>query len=166
MPSNNLQGSFPKEMGLLTGLLEIGLAANALSGTLPAALGLLTKLTSFNVEINSLEGTVPEALGAWKELQLFGIADNQFEGMLPASASNWRQLTYFTAYNNRLAGGVLPALPFSSMLTCNLLDHADGGSNDFDCPWPEGAKQLCVNFTSGQGGDSVFITDDDCTQHK
>jgi hypothetical protein len=66
----------------------------------------------------------------------------------------------FEVYSNALSNGVLPPLPFDQMEgKCLLLDHPSGGSNDFTCPWPVGATEVCEKY---DGASWVNITDGDC----
>ena len=55
LPEMNLQGTIPKELGLLTDLTKLNLVGNALMGTLPTELGLLNKLETFYLPGNTSE---------------------------------------------------------------------------------------------------------------
>ena len=54
LQKNNLQGTIPAEIGLLTSLLVLGLEENDLAGTFPQRIGDLTSLTSLNLKATSL----------------------------------------------------------------------------------------------------------------
>ena len=55
LPDMNLQGTIPKELGLLTDLTNLNLVGNALMGTLPTELGFLSKLETFYLPGNTSE---------------------------------------------------------------------------------------------------------------
>ena len=63
MESNNLSGSIPTELGLLTELLTLYLYDNTLTDSVPTELGLLTELSVMYLYKNNLNGTIPTELG-------------------------------------------------------------------------------------------------------
>ena len=63
MESNNLSGSIPTELGLLTELSKLDLKHNTLTGSIPTELGLLTELSVMYLYKNNLNGTIPTELG-------------------------------------------------------------------------------------------------------
>jgi len=72
---NNLDGSLPTELGLLTDLNALWLHTNSLTGTLPSELGALTHAQTLYVSKNAMTGTIPEQVGnlnALKTLLLYG----------------------------------------------------------------------------------------------
>ena len=62
IPNNELTGSLPSELGLLTQLTRFGLYSNQATGSLPTELGLLTKLRLVYLYDNALTGSVPSSL--------------------------------------------------------------------------------------------------------
>ena len=96
LSTNNLSGSLPKELGLLTHLQKLELLGNKLTGTLPTSLGWLSKMERFSLGWNQLEGTFPPEYGAWTSLVEFRMAGNEFEGFIPSNyASSWPRLDIF-----------------------------------------------------------------------
>ena len=63
LPSSQLRGSIPAELGLLANLEELILSSNDLSGTIPSSLGQLTNLEWLYLDGNDLSGSIPSALG-------------------------------------------------------------------------------------------------------
>ncbi|MEO0733117.1 MAG: PKD domain-containing protein, partial [Bacteroidota bacterium] len=64
LPSNNLSGPLPPELGDLTDLTTLNLADNQLTGSIPAAYANLTNLTSFHLANNQLSGCYDPALAS------------------------------------------------------------------------------------------------------
>ena len=113
----------------------------------------------------NLRGTLPDSIGAFTGLTRFDVHDNDLTGSIPVTVANWKALTFFRVQVNQFSGGVLPPLPFDQMRDgCYLLNHDQGGSNTFRCPWPQGATEVCqkCNASSSSSG-CVPITNSDCT---
>jgi hypothetical protein len=80
---NNMNGTIPADLGLLTAMTTFNVGLNTLMGTLPASIGQLTALTLFDVGDNSLTGTIPTSIGSWSQIQLALFFFNQFTGAMP-----------------------------------------------------------------------------------
>jgi hypothetical protein len=106
--SNSLTGTLPASIIQWTALLSFGVPSNELTGTLPASIGQWTALTRFDVGGNALTGTLPASIGQWTALTYFGVPFNELTGTLPASIGQWTALTYFAVPFNELIG-TLPA---------------------------------------------------------
>jgi hypothetical protein len=52
LESNNVHGTFPVDLGLLSSMQAFALGSNHLVGSLPESICLWTSLTSFNVSAN------------------------------------------------------------------------------------------------------------------
>ncbi|MEE9414893.1 MAG: hypothetical protein V3V01_06390, partial [Acidimicrobiales bacterium] len=63
LPSRNLDGPIPAELGNLAKLQVLSLRSNDLSGAIPAELGSLTNLQRINLNRNGLSGAIPAELG-------------------------------------------------------------------------------------------------------
>ena len=61
---NNLTGTIPTELGLLSNLGLLGLHWNQLTGTIPTELGLLSNLYALQLSSNQLTGSVPTSLAS------------------------------------------------------------------------------------------------------
>mmetsp|Transcript_29042 Transcript_29042/g.44622 ORF Transcript_29042/g.44622 Transcript_29042/m.44622 type:complete len:117 (-) Transcript_29042:95-445(-) len=66
-------------------LEQLFLGYNNLNGTLPTTLGLLTNLEVLHVEFNQLSGTIPTELGNLKKAQVYTFKNNYFQGIMPRS---------------------------------------------------------------------------------
>ena len=62
LPSKNLSGSIPGELGDLAGMTHLNLSSNSLTGEIPRELGRLSNLTEIKLSGNSLTGCIPAAL--------------------------------------------------------------------------------------------------------
>jgi len=63
MPNNNVQGSIPADLALLSRLQHLDLAGNDLQGTIPSQLGLLTDLKLLDLSNNpNLQGPLPSEI--------------------------------------------------------------------------------------------------------
>merc|ERR1712238_109750 len=109
---NDINGSIPSEIGLLTKLKDLYLDGNKLTGSLPNEIDHLTELTTFYLGKNFLTGTLPNQL---ELLDLSSISlDDQFckvcsEGLIPESTTtnftlkgNFSCVDMFTLYSNNL----------------------------------------------------------------
>lgn len=103
---NNLSGSFPSELGLLTDLIAIRLEQNSLiSGPIPDELQNLTLLEQFSCVYCSLSGTIPAWIGnGWSNLYLLGLTQNIMFGNLPESMATLTNLAILAIDGNILTG--------------------------------------------------------------
>jgi len=100
LEDNNLKGSIPFEIGLLTNLEYINLANNNLYGTLPVQLSRLSNLDSLDLAGNSLGGNnnrdvADFILALSRSLIHINLEANQLQGSIP-------DVKYGTDYLNRL----------------------------------------------------------------
>lgn len=126
LDGNNLQGSLPPEIGILSGLTEIVLSRNQLSGSLPTAIGSLNQLTILDLSENRLGGALPAELFTLTSLQYLYLDHNQFGGVLPAAIANLTNLNVLWLNQNRLMG--FP--PQGMTALTNLLDPAQPSQPD------------------------------------
>ena len=62
LSSNELTGSIPSEIGILTNLTSLNLSGNELTGSIPPEIGNLTNLTYLNLSYNQFTGVIPESI--------------------------------------------------------------------------------------------------------
>ena len=137
-------------------LLSVQLPSANLSGSLPRELGEFPLLQSLYLNINSLKGTIPLELGYSTSLSDIDLGDNLLSGNLPPSIWNLcDKLVSLRLHGNSLSGTVPePALPNSS---CKSLQFLDLGSNKFSGNFPEfitrfgGLKQLDLGNNMFEG---------------
>lgn len=148
LDSNNMEGSVPYEIGMLTTLTSVDLSNNALSGEIPTSLGRLTMLTSLDLSNNDFTGPIPTTLGLLSNLevltlransltaiptelgQLFSlqqmyVGENQLVGTISTELGNLQRLTALGLDKNKLTG-TLPA----EVSKLTLLQVMDLSSNN------------------------------------
>ena len=112
-------GTFPSGLSQLTALQT--LTVTSVNMTIPSELSKLVKLTSL-----SLVPPLPPSHG--------------WTGTLPSSMSQLTALQTIEVWGN--LSGLLPALPFDTMSSCNFNDFDQPrGSVVFTCPLPPGAEK-------------------------
>ncbi|CAA0825732.1 Putative kinase-like protein TMKL1 [Striga hermonthica] len=140
LPSANLTGIIPKEIGQLANLQSLYLGVNALSGPIPLELGYSSSLSDIDLSHNQLRGPLPASI--WN-LCGAGLVSLQLHG-------------------NSLSGTVPdPALP--QVTSCKNLKSLDLGQNLFTGNFPEfilgfhGLQQLDLgdNMLSGSIPDAI-----------
>ncbi|UFH56246.1 hypothetical protein [Spirosoma sp. KNUC1025] len=91
-------------------VIGLDLHNNNLTGSLPTTLPLLTKLKVFNVHKNKLVGTIPTNLSQLVNLQLLYLSNNQFVGTLPSEFSALTELLLLDVSANQLTGTIPASL--------------------------------------------------------
>jgi len=76
LQSNNLRGSLPSELGMLSSLHYFDFDRNDITGTIPSELGVLSSLIWFDISINSITSTIPSELGMLSPLTWFNLYSN------------------------------------------------------------------------------------------
>ena len=107
---NQLTGTIPAELALLTGLDWLGLARNQLTGPIPAELGRLANLEVLGLDGNQLTGTIPPQLSNLTNLQWLALTSNRLSGAIPAELGSLDNLENLYLSNNRLTGTLPPQL--------------------------------------------------------
>ena len=106
---NNLQGTIPEDLALLTALKHLELVetivtgwSEPVTGSIPDAIGVhLLKLTTLDLGNLDLTGTLPASLGNLTDLRHFDVWYNNLRGTIPPSISNWQNIeTAFFSEND------------------------------------------------------------------
>ena len=80
---NNITGTFPTEIGKLTGLASFSLTNTTVQGTIPSEIGKLTGLRRMWLYGNHLHGTIPAELGNLPILEVVELYGNKLQGAMP-----------------------------------------------------------------------------------
>ncbi|GAB4038615.1 hypothetical protein GCM10028774_37460 [Spirosoma jeollabukense] len=102
--NNNLVGTLPASLSVLTTLQSLELGANALTGGIPTGISNLTALQTLNLSRTQLGGTIPASLGQLTQLQNLLLNESALTGTLPASLGSLSQLQNLQLYTNQLSG--------------------------------------------------------------
>ncbi|GAA0148384.1 hypothetical protein Leryth_003293 [Lithospermum erythrorhizon] len=137
-------------------LVSLQLPSGNLSGTLPRELGQLATLKSLYLGVNELSGSIPLELGYSSSLLDIDLNNNRLTGSLPTSIWNLcEQLGSLRLHGNALSGTIpQPALPNTF---CKNLQFLDLGQNLFSGNFPEfvaefkGLKELDLSDNKFSG---------------
>ena len=128
-----MRGTLPPELSMLSSLWEVTLSDNLIEGTIPADYSKLTQLDTFSLSFNLLTGTIPDFMWEYEDMVHLDLAYNFFKGTIPDSLHLTEpNLKVLFVENNDLSG-TIPAT-FNDLQWHRL--HLDG--NAFSGPIPEG----------------------------
>ena len=103
---NNLQGTMPPEIGLLSELTHLTLFNNDIKGKLPSEMGLLTNMNFMSLGSNELAGTIPAWFGDLTGLTALELGDNKLTGNIPPRMTKMASLQQLALDMNNLVGEV------------------------------------------------------------
>lgn len=143
LPSANLSGTLPREIGQLTNLRSLYLSTNALSGPVPLELGYSSSLSDLDLSYNFLKGSLPASV--WNlcdRLVSLRLHGNSLSGSLPDPAlpdATCKNLEFLDLGQNVFSGN-FPLF----MLEFHGLKQLDLGGNVLSGPIPEGITGLSL----------------------
>ncbi|KAL5200779.1 hypothetical protein ABZP36_021982 [Zizania latifolia] len=108
-----LPGSIPSELGLLSQLRNLNLSMNSLEGDIPQFLGSSLSLQYVDLGNNALTGSIPESLANSSSIQVLRLMSNNLSGELPKSLLNTSSLIAICLQQNRFVGSI-PAVTAKS----------------------------------------------------
>ncbi len=85
LPTNELGGEIPPELGNLANLESLNLGDNRLGGEIPPELGNLANLEYLNLRDNWLSGEIPPELGNLANLRELRLLGNELSGCVPSN---------------------------------------------------------------------------------
>ncbi|CAB9511418.1 leucine rich repeat [Seminavis robusta] len=104
---NQLTGTIPTEIGLLSNLTYLSLAFNGFSGEIPSQIGFLTDVAIVNLYFSSFTGTIPTEIGQLSAVDFLGLNSCTFTGTIPTEIGLLTNLRLgFGADGNSLTGSV------------------------------------------------------------
>lgn len=146
---NNLRGSIPTDLGLLSFLERIELQGNPqLSGSLPQSIGRWSNLKYIDLTGNSHFGQIPSSVGNWREASSVYLSANKFSGTLPVEISKWTNLLYVDVGPNSLTGSI----PNKIGTAWTKIQSASFDWNEFTGTLPSG---LCANQNTYVDADCI-----------
>ncbi|KAF2291548.1 hypothetical protein GH714_025483 [Hevea brasiliensis] len=103
---NLLSGTIPQEIGFLTNLDTLHLAANKLNGSIPSTIGQLGSLTELALYTNSLDGLIPPSMGNLTKMVRLFLYENQLSGLIPPEIGKLTNLVEIYMDSNSLSGPI------------------------------------------------------------
>lgn len=83
LDGNDIFGTIPTQIGLMTGLASVSIANSTLTGTIPTEMGNLHQLERLWLFDNQLTGSIPFTLNNLPKLEVVEFHDNQLKGTMP-----------------------------------------------------------------------------------
>ena len=121
LDNNNLKGSLPPEIFLLTNLKRISLENNELLSTIPEdGLWNMTRLEYFSLANTGVFGPIPTAFGSLPGLERLDLSSNQLSSTIPEDLAGLSNLAELRLQRNELTG-TLPAALCSSFTNLTKL---------------------------------------------
>jgi hypothetical protein len=108
LDSNQLQGTFPTEIFLLTTLQTLSLGFNKLTGTIPTELALMTDIYGLGLMYLANAGTLPSEIGLLTNIRMLGLNGCNLQGTLPPEFWNLTSLQTVVLSQNPSLAGTIP----------------------------------------------------------
>jgi len=103
---NNLEGSLPSEIGMLSSLTHLDLDINFITGTIPSEIGMLSSLYWLDLDFNSITGTISSEIGMLSSLTYLDLDDNSITGTIPSEIGMLLSLRYLDLHQNSITGTI------------------------------------------------------------
>lgn len=100
LTENNLGGTLPPELSLLTELKVLNFEDNQIMGTLFSEIGAMTNLQALFVQSNGLSNILPTELGLCTALKELKVSKNDFTGSLPSQVGQLTNLELLWMQSN------------------------------------------------------------------
>ena len=129
LSENNLSGTLPAQLAMLTQLEGLILTDNQLTGTIPIELSQLRELASLDLNENRLRGAIPPELANLMPMVYLDLSDNRFSGAIPIELGALSQLRTLALSSNNLNGTIPAELgALSSLVALYLNDNQLSGT--------------------------------------
>lgn len=133
--TNNMSGTLPSELGMMTAATLLNTQGNHFTGTIPSQLGLITDMTlALALHHNSLNGSIPSELGQLTLLQELRLDGNELSGQIPSELGQMTMMGRLSLHDNALEGGISPQL---AMLEPSLYSLSLHGNPSLTGTFPE-----------------------------
>nr|XP_048326389.1 MDIS1-interacting receptor like kinase 2-like [Ziziphus jujuba var. spinosa] len=116
---NNLRGTIPSNIGMISNLQWLDLSSNAFNGSLPLSLANLTKVFQLDISRNNITGILDRRLFPYESsqpktgllsLNYLLLQDNQLGGEIPEEIGNLKFLITLVLDGNKFTGPIPPSL--------------------------------------------------------
>ncbi|KAH6790460.1 hypothetical protein C2S51_005466 [Perilla frutescens var. frutescens] len=101
-----VKGRFGLYSSILHWVMTLDLSDNNLTGTIPVQIALLSKLQTLNLSRNSLTGSIPQNIGNMNLLESLDLSKNKLSGQIPQSISELTFLSNLNLSYNNLTGRI------------------------------------------------------------
>jgi hypothetical protein len=106
MDQNNLDGSLPLELYMLTTLKTLSTGGNRLKGTIATQIGQLSLLEGWSIRNQETTGTIPTEIGLLTNLRACVVLGNDLQGTLPSETLQLTNLETISVALTRLSGPI------------------------------------------------------------
>ena len=138
LSNNQLTGSIPSEIGNLVDLHTLDLSGNQLTGSIPNEISELSQLSDLNLYYNRLSGELPDFFQYMINLNHIDLSGNQFTGSFEnAIIQNADSLAYLNISSNQFTGEIPPTIG-----ELNELKYLFLNNNSISGPLPTELFQL------------------------
>jgi len=127
LTDNNLQGTIPNELMLLSNSMVNVDLVGTFTGKIPSSIGDLAQLTSLRLTGRALSGEIPESLYTLSNLSILNLGQNLLSGGLSSTIGRLSSLRFISLMDNHLGGSVPEEIGELSVLT-----HFNIDDNFFD----------------------------------
>ncbi|CAB9499024.1 leucine Rich Repeat [Seminavis robusta] len=108
LDENNMVGSLPEELYLLTSLQTLSIGWNKqFGGTISTQIGQLTKIQGLFLGRMDLTGTIPSEIGLLSQLQFVSMGNNRLHGSIPEEIWMLTALDTLMLHRNQHLGGTI-----------------------------------------------------------
>ena len=114
--SQDLIGTIPTSIGIITSLKNLDFSHNSIGGTLPTSIGSLTALTYLTLDTNRISGTIPTSIGGLTSLTHLDFGNTRIKGSIPDIIGELKLLNYLVLSLNSMTGVMLSLLV--TLLVC------------------------------------------------
>ncbi|KAG5526413.1 hypothetical protein RHGRI_032630 [Rhododendron griersonianum] len=152
LPSSQLMGSIPEELGQIQHLRTLDLSNNLLNGTLPASLFNSSELQVLSLSNNMIYGELPSLAAGLSGLQFLNLSGNALAGKIQGNFSSFQNLTVVSLKSNYLSGFIPSG--FDSVEVLDLSSNLFNGSlpDDFG-----GERLQFLNLSDNKIAGSVSL---------
>lgn len=125
---NNLQGSIPDEIGLLTSSETFRIPKNKVGGTLPSTFGRMTSLSVIDCSENEIEGSIPSTINGVSNLIQLDLSSNKLNSTIPNELYSLPLLRTLAVRSNHLSGPLDETISgLQSLVTLDVRNNSLSG---------------------------------------
>ncbi|CAB9499058.1 LRR receptor-like serine threonine-protein kinase [Seminavis robusta] len=125
LDQNNLGGSLPEELYMLTSLQTLSIDTSNLVGTISSLLGQLTKLEGLSYANSLMTGTIPSEVGLLSNMNSLIFWHNQLNGLIPSELWSLTKMDTIFLGGQNLQGKLPTELGTFSKLRWMMLDDGN-----------------------------------------